>query len=85
MKITRLRGVNLGRSINKETPVNVELYITVGYTYTSGNEKSKVMSIELQKEDSHSVIDTPKDSYLVTLENSKIIVCPANSFIAEWE
>ncbi|WP_349551543.1 hypothetical protein [Leuconostoc pseudomesenteroides] len=85
MKITRLRGVNLGRSINKETPVNVELYITVGYTYISGNEKSKVMSIEFQKEGSQSIIDMPNDSYLVTLENSKIIVFPANSFIAEWE
>ncbi|MGR8831430.1 hypothetical protein [Leuconostoc citreum] len=85
MKITRLRGVNLGRSINKETPVNVELYITVGYTYISGNEKSKVMSIEFQKEGSHSTIDIPNDSYLATLENSKIIVFPANSFIAEWE
>lgn len=85
MQITRLRGVNLGRSINKATPVNVELYITVGYTYTSGNEKSKVISIEFQEEDSHSIIDTPNNYYLVTLENSKIIVCPANGFIAEWE
>lgn len=85
MKITRLRGVNLGRSINKETPVNVELYITVGYTYTSGNEKSKVLSIKLQKENSQSFIDIPNDSYLVTLENSKIIVFPADHFIAEWE
>ncbi|WP_349551468.1 MULTISPECIES: hypothetical protein [Leuconostoc] len=84
MKINRIRGVNLGRSINKDTPVNVELYVTVGYNYTSGNEKSKVISIELKESGKYSNIYIPSISYVVNLENNKKIIFPANHFIAEW-